>query len=48
MNKLVTLFSVLFLISACTKPAEEAATTEAPTDQITLTTDQIKSFGIEI
>ena len=48
MNKLVTIFSILFLISACSKPAEETATTEAPTNQITLKAEQIKSFGIEM
>lgn len=48
MNKLITFFSLLWLFVACSKPTKEPATTDAPTDQITLTDEQEKSFGIEI
>jgi membrane fusion protein, heavy metal efflux system len=36
------------LLTSCTKLAEETTESEAPTDQITLTSEQTKTFGIEM
>jgi membrane fusion protein, heavy metal efflux system len=48
MKNNLLIISVFALLASCTKQAEDTTEAQAPTDQITLTTEQAKTFGIEL
>ncbi len=48
MKNNLSVILITICLASCTKPAEETTEVQAPTDQITLSTEQTKAFGIEM